>query len=134
MLQCRKNSTLNHTEHRFVAHSTRNYGHRSSFARFHLAAVSQCDHHASVQIDGQVVLFDQLRGNKAMAGTAVHCSPKLPSCFTAASLTSPLCNRVVSSDPALVGVLHEHHKKCNFFTCRRGFSTYHNRYRKQSNA
>ena len=36
--------------------------------RFHLTSVSQHDHHASVQINGQVVLLDQLRGNKAMAG------------------------------------------------------------------
>ena len=111
MLQPGQNSTLNHTEHRFVAHSTHNYGHGASFACFHLTAISQRDHHASVQINGQVVLFDQLRGNKAMAGS--HCPPKLQ--FQAARPTSPLCNRVVSSGPALVGAIHERPKNCNFF-------------------
>ena len=72
MLQQGQNSTLNHTAHRIVAHSTRNYGHRASFVYFHLTAVSQNDHHASVQINGQVVLFNQFRGNKAMTGATVH--------------------------------------------------------------
>ena len=60
MLQRRQNSTLNHTAHRFVAHSTYNYGHGARFEHFHLTAISQCEHHASVQIDSQMVLFDQL--------------------------------------------------------------------------
>ena len=60
MLQRGQDSTLNHTAHRFVAHSTYNYSHEASFACFHLTAVSQRDHHASVQINSQMVLFDQL--------------------------------------------------------------------------
>ena len=72
MLQFGKNSTLNHEKYRFVAYSICYFGHGASFARFHLTAVCQCDHHASVQVNGQVVLFDQLRGNKAMAGATVH--------------------------------------------------------------
>ena len=72
MLQCRQNSTLNHTAHRFVAHSIRYYGHGASFIHFHLTVVSHHDHHASVQINGQVVLFDQLCSNKTMAGATVN--------------------------------------------------------------
>ena len=72
MLQSRNNSTLNHILHRFFAHSTHNYGHAASFVYFHLTAISQHDYHASVQINGQMVLFDQLRSNKAMAGTTVN--------------------------------------------------------------
>ena len=60
MRQCGQNSTLNHTSHRFFAHSICNYRHIASFARFHLTTVSQHDHHASVQINGQMVLLDQL--------------------------------------------------------------------------
>ena len=59
MLQSGQNSIQNLTAHRFVAYSTRNYGHRASFTCFHLTAISQRDHHASVQISGQMVLFDQ---------------------------------------------------------------------------
>ena len=72
MLQRGQNSTLNHTEHRFVANSICNYGSRASFACFHLTAVSQCEHHASVQINDQMVFFNQLRSNKAVAGTTIH--------------------------------------------------------------
>ena len=39
---------------------------------FHLTAISQHDYHASVQIDGQLVLFDQLCSNKAVAGATVY--------------------------------------------------------------
>ena len=60
MLQCGQYSTLNHAEHRFITHSTRNYEHIESFSHFHLTIVSQCDHHASVLNDGQIVLLDQL--------------------------------------------------------------------------
>ena len=60
MLQFSQNSALNHTEHRFFAHITRNYGHRASFTCFHLTAVSQHDQHASIQINNQMVLFNQL--------------------------------------------------------------------------
>ena len=67
-----QNSTLNYIVHRFIAHGTCNYRHGASFSYFHLTAVSQRDHHASVQIDGQVELFDQLRGNKSMAGATVY--------------------------------------------------------------
>ena len=72
MLQGRQNSTLNHTEHRFITHSTGNYGHGASLAHFHLTAVSQHDHRASVQIENQVVLLNLLRGNKAIAGATFH--------------------------------------------------------------
>ena len=50
---------LNQTIHRFVAHGARNYRHGASFVRFLLTAISQCDHQASVQINGQMVLFNQ---------------------------------------------------------------------------
>ena len=64
-------SILNHTAHRFVAHSTRYCGYRATFAHFHLTAISQHGHYASVQINGQVVLFKQLCRNKTMAGATV---------------------------------------------------------------
>ena len=60
MRQYGQNSTLNHAEHRFVAHITRYYGHIASFPGFHPTTVSQRDHHASVQINGQMALLDQL--------------------------------------------------------------------------
>ena len=60
MLQSRHNSILNYAAHKFVAHSTCNYRHRASFACFHLTAISQRDHHASVQVIGQIVFFYQL--------------------------------------------------------------------------
>ena len=60
MLQSGQNSTLNHTSHRFVAYNTRKYGQRASFTCFHLTAVSHCDQHASVQINGHMVLFNAL--------------------------------------------------------------------------
>ena len=72
MLQFRQNSTLNQTIHRFVAHSTRNYGYGASFAHCHLTAVSQRNYHASAQIDSQLVLFDQLCSNKAVAGATIY--------------------------------------------------------------
>ena len=56
----------------FFAHSTPKYRHRASFTHFYLTAVSQRDHHASVQINSQVVLFDQLCSKKAMAGATVN--------------------------------------------------------------
>ena len=72
MLQLRQNSTLNHTTHRFVAHSARNYGYKASFRCCHLTAVSQHNYNASAQNDGQLVLFDQLCSNKAVAGATIH--------------------------------------------------------------
>ena len=72
MLQLRLNSTLDHTTHRFFAHGTRNYGYRASFRCCHLAAISQCNYHASAQNDGQLVLFNQLCSNKAVAGTTIN--------------------------------------------------------------
>ena len=72
MLQLRQNSTLNQTTHRFVALSTRNYGYRASFTCFHLTTISQRNYHASAQIDGQLVLFDQLCSNKAVAGANIN--------------------------------------------------------------
>ena len=44
----------------FVAHSMCNYGHIASFTHFHLTTISQRDHHASLQINGKLVLFEQL--------------------------------------------------------------------------
>ena len=72
MLQFRQNPILNQITHRFVAHSTRNYGYGASFTRFHLTAVSQQNYHASAQIDSQLVLFDQLCNNKAVAGAIIY--------------------------------------------------------------
>ena len=72
MLQLRQNYTLDHTIHRFVAHSAHNYGYGSSFRHCHLTAVSQRNYHASAQNDGQLVLFDQLCSNKAVAGTITN--------------------------------------------------------------
>ena len=59
MLQCGQDSTPNHAAHRFISHSICNYGHIASFTHFHLTTISQCDHHASVLNDGQVVPSDQ---------------------------------------------------------------------------
>ena len=72
MLQFRQNSTLYHTTHRFFTYITRRYGHGASFTCFHLTAISQCDYHASVQIDSQLVLFDQLCSNKAVDDATVY--------------------------------------------------------------
>ena len=47
-------------KHRFFTHITCKHRHGVSFARFYLTAISQSDYHASVQINGQLVLFDQL--------------------------------------------------------------------------
>ena len=72
MLQLSQNSTLNQTKHRFVAHSARNYRYRASFRCCHLTAVSQRNYHASAQNDGQLVLFNQLCSNKAVAGATIN--------------------------------------------------------------
>ena len=56
----------------FVTQSTRHYGYGASFTRFHLTAISQLNQHASAQIDGQLVLFDQLCSNKAVAGATIN--------------------------------------------------------------
>ena len=72
MLQLRQNSTLNHTTHRFVTHIAHNHWYRASFRCCHLTADSQCNYHASAQNDGQLVLFDQLCSNKAVASTTVN--------------------------------------------------------------
>ena len=72
MLQLRQNSTLNHTTHRFVAHSAHNYGYGASFRCCHLTAVSQRNYHASAQNDSQLVLFDQICSNKAVAGATIN--------------------------------------------------------------
>ena len=60
MLQGGQSYTLNHTAHSFFAYSLRNFGYRASFAYFYLTAVSQHDHHASAQINRQMVLFNQM--------------------------------------------------------------------------
>ena len=67
-----QNSTLYHITHRFVTHIARKYRHRASFARLHQTAISQHDYHASVQIDGQLVLFHQICSNKAVAGATFN--------------------------------------------------------------
>ena len=72
MLQLRQNSTLNHTTHRFVAHSAYNYGYGAIFRCCHLTAVSQRNYHASAQNDGQLVLFDQLGSNKPVVGATIN--------------------------------------------------------------
>ena len=72
MLQLGQNSTVNQTTHRFVDHSARNYGYGASFRYCHLTAVSQRNYHASAQNEGQLVLFDQLCSNKAVAGTTIN--------------------------------------------------------------
>ena len=72
MLQCGQDSTLNHAEHRFDAHSIRNYGHIASISIFHPTSVSQCDHHASILNNSQNVLLDQLWGSKTMAYISIH--------------------------------------------------------------
>ena len=128
MLQCRQNYTLSHTEDRFVAYSTRNYGHGASFTYFHLPAISQCDHHASIQIDDQGTFRPTSR---QQSYDWRHYPPKLQ--FMAARPTSPLCIRVVSSGPALVGALHSTPKTVTFFTCKCNSGTYHNRYTQQPN-
>ena len=38
----------------------------------HLTAVSQCYYYACAQNDGQLVLFDQLCSNKAVAGATIN--------------------------------------------------------------
>ena len=72
MLQCGQYSTLNHAVHRFIAHSTRNYGHITSFSCFHLTTIRQCDHHASVQNYVDIVLLDQFLGNQTITCTTIH--------------------------------------------------------------
>ena len=74
MLQLGQKSTLNHTTHRFFAHSARNYGYGASFRCCHLTAVSQCYYHVCAQNDGQLVLFDQHCSNKAVAGATINLS------------------------------------------------------------
>ena len=77
MLQLKQNSALNHTTHRFVGHSARNYGYGASFRYCHLAAISQCNYHASAQNNNQLALFDQLCNNKAVAGATINQSYKI---------------------------------------------------------
>ena len=72
MLQLGQNSTLNKTTHRFFAHSACNYGYGESFRLFHLTAISQRNYHASIQNDDQLVLFEQLYSNKAVAGATIN--------------------------------------------------------------
>ena len=72
MLQLGQNSTLNETTHRFVAHFARNYRYGASFRCCYLTAVSQHNYRASAQNDGQLVLFDQLCSNKAVASTTIN--------------------------------------------------------------
>ena len=72
MLQLTKNSTLDHTTHRFVAHIARNYGYGASFRCCHLTTISQRNYHASAQNDGQLELFDQLCSYKTVAGAIIN--------------------------------------------------------------
>ena len=72
MLQPGQNSTQNQTTHKFVAQSARNYGYEASFRRCHLTAVSQHNYHGSAQNNGQLILFDQLCSNKAVASTTIN--------------------------------------------------------------
>ena len=72
MLLLGQNSSLNQTTHRVVAHILCNYGYGASFRHCHLTDVSQRNYHANAQNDGQLVLFDQLCSNKAMAGTTIN--------------------------------------------------------------
>ena len=72
MLQLGRNSVLNYTIQRFIAHSACNYGYRASFRYCHLTAVSQRNYHASAQNYGQLVLFDQLCSSKAVAGAIIN--------------------------------------------------------------
>ena len=58
--------------HRFLAHSACDYGYGASFRCCHLTAVSQCNYHASAQNDSQLVLFDLLCSNKAVAGATIN--------------------------------------------------------------
>ena len=110
MLQFGQHSTLNHTKHRFFAHSTYNYGHIASFTHFHLTTISQCAHHASVLNDGQTILLDQLWGKK---NCGLHnYPPKLQ--HQKDRSTSPLNNRVLSFGLPLIGAIQELPKKCNF--------------------
>ena len=60
MLQCGQDSILNHALHRFSAHNTYNYGHIASFTCFHLATVSQRDHHGSVLNNIKIILLYKL--------------------------------------------------------------------------
>ena len=72
MLQLGQNSTINQTIHRFIAYSAHNNGYRVSFRHCHLPDTSQHSYHASAENDGQLVLFDQLCCNKAMASAAIN--------------------------------------------------------------
>ena len=72
MQQYRQNSTPYQIKYRFIAHSTRNYGYKASFARFHLTAISQRNYHASAQIDSQLILFNQLCSNKTVNGATIY--------------------------------------------------------------
>ena len=117
MLQLGQNSTLNQTTHRFVAHSARNYGYRASFRCCHLTSISQCYYHACAQNDGQLILFDQLCSNKAVAGTTINQSYNI----LVIRPTIPLYNRVVSLGLALLGAVHEHPKNRNNFCAQAHF-------------
>ena len=67
-----QNSTLNHTTHRFIAQRAYNSGYGASFRCYHLTAISQHNYHASAQNDGQLLLFDQLCSNKAVASATIN--------------------------------------------------------------
>ena len=47
-------------------------GIESSFRCCHLTAISQRNYHASAQNNGQLVLFDQLCSNKAVADATIN--------------------------------------------------------------
>ena len=77
MLELWQVSTLNQTVHGFVAYSTYNYGYGASFRCCHLTAISQCNYHSSAKNDSQLVLFNQLCSNKAVAGATINQSYKI---------------------------------------------------------
>ena len=80
MLQTKQNSTLNHKQHTgflLIVHvnmGMEQVSHISTFFFFFywLTSISQYDYHTSVQIDGQLVLFEQLFRNKAVAGATIN--------------------------------------------------------------
>ena len=72
MLQLGQTSTLTQTTHRFVTHCAYKYWYRASFRHCHLTSISQPNYHACDQNDGQLVLFDQLCSNKAVAGATIN--------------------------------------------------------------
>ena len=77
----------------------------------HLTSVSQCYYHACAQNSGQLVLFEQLCSNKAVAGATINQIYNIQ----LLDLLAPLHNRVVSLGLALLGAVHEHPKNHNIF-------------------